>query len=142
MKIYIAAPLFSDAEKEFNLNVDEYLIGMGFDTFLPQRDGFLMAELLKDHTKEEAKRIIFEKDVEEIKQSDILVFILDGRIPDEGACVEIGIGYTLGKECIGLKTDVRSLIEGEDNPLIEGALNWRIASNLKELGNMLLKIKK
>lgn len=46
--------------------------------------------------------MIFEKDVQELKNSDVVVFNMDGRVPDEGACVEIGIGYALGKECVQL----------------------------------------
>ena len=36
--VYIAAPLFNEAERAFNLRVDEMLTGMGFRTFLPQRE--------------------------------------------------------------------------------------------------------
>ena len=28
-----------------------------------------------------------------IKNCDILIFFLDGRVPDEGACVELGMAY-------------------------------------------------
>ena len=35
--------------------------------------------------------------------------VLDGRIPDEGACVELGIAYANGKRCYGVKTDARSV---------------------------------
>jgi len=38
-RIYIAGPLFSQGELEFNLVVDEYLKRLGFETFLPQKDG-------------------------------------------------------------------------------------------------------
>lgn len=58
--------------------------------------------------------MIFQKDMEEIKKSDIVVFVMDGRVPDEGACVGIGLGYAYNKECIGLKTDSRSLMDGMD----------------------------
>ena len=54
-------------------------------------------------------------------------------MPDEGACVEVGAAYVLGKECISIKTDVRSLIQGIDNPLIIGVLKSRIAKTFKEL---------
>ena len=55
---------------------------------------------------------------------------MDGRVPDEGACVEIGIVYALGKGCIGLKTDARGAFEGADNPMVLGALKFRVAGNL------------
>lgn len=68
-----------------------------------------------------------------LKKSDIVVFVMDGRVPDEGACVEVGAAYVLGKECIGIKTDARSLIHGMDNPLISGVLKSRIAKSFEEI---------
>jgi nucleoside 2-deoxyribosyltransferase len=62
----------------------------------------------------------------ELKSSDFVVFNMDGRFPDEGACVEIGIGYALGKECVGLKTDVRVAFDGTDNPMILVACGFEL----------------
>ena len=54
-------------------------------------------------------------------KADIVVMVLDGRVPDEGACVELGMAYAAGKRCYGLKTDTRSLESNLDlNPLIAG----------------------
>jgi nucleoside 2-deoxyribosyltransferase len=39
MLIYFAGPLFSEAEKQFNLRLGERLEEAGFCVFLPQRDG-------------------------------------------------------------------------------------------------------
>ncbi|WP_158303684.1 hypothetical protein [Methanosphaerula palustris] len=58
----------------------------GYLTFLPQRDGKLLAELLREgESKESAIQTIFNLDVDEIKKADILLLILDGRVPDERA---------------------------------------------------------
>ena len=76
-------------------------------------------------------------DAEKIKDSDIIVFVMDGRVPDEGAYVEIGLAYAYDKECFGLKTDSRSLIGDMDNPLIVGALKGRIARSFNELESLL-----
>ena len=142
-RIYIASPLFSQAEKNFNDYLSKFLEDMGFETFLPQRDGYNLSELLSDYTsKSFALKKIFELDISEIKTSDIVVFIMDGRVPDEGACVEIGYAYALGKECIGLKTDSRALMSDLDNPLIIGTLKDRIARNFKELEDFLIPYKK
>jgi len=37
--IYLAGPLFSEAERRFNLELTQRLEALGFDIFLPQRDG-------------------------------------------------------------------------------------------------------
>lgn len=132
--VYIAGPLFSQAELDFNEKVDERLRECGYDTFLPQRDGKKLSDLIAAGiSKEDAVKTIFELDLQQIHKSDILLLILDGRVPDEGACVELGIAYALNKECIGLKTDSRSLMGNLDNPLILGALNGKIATSIDEL---------
>jgi len=81
--------------------------------------------------------VIFTYDLEELKKSDILVCIMDGRVPDEGACVELGIAYAWGKECYGLKTDTRSVIHAQDNPMITGAVKGRIADSFSSLVSLI-----
>ena len=39
MLIYLAGPLLSEAERRFNLGLTQRLEALGFDVFLPQRDG-------------------------------------------------------------------------------------------------------
>ncbi|PKP58022.1 MAG: nucleoside 2-deoxyribosyltransferase [Candidatus Altiarchaeales archaeon HGW-Altiarchaeales-1] len=142
LRIYIAGPLFSDAERSYNECLNNFFKEIGFETFLPQHNGYKLSDLLvKDLSKRDAINLIFEKDIEEIQKSDILVLIVDGRVPDEGACVEAGYAYSLGKECIGLKTDCRTLMSDLDNPLIVGVLKNRIARSFKELEKFLLEIK-
>lgn len=133
-KVYIAGPLFSRAEKEFNEKIDKHVQAMGFKTFLPQRDGYLLADLMTQFSdKQDAIDTIFYKDVEEIKGCDVVLFVLDGRVPDEGACVEVGLAYAYDKECIGFKSDSRSLMCEMDNPLLVGVLKGRIAKSFSEL---------
>ncbi len=138
-RIYVAGPLFSEAEKQYNEYLSKCLEDMGFETFLPQRDGYELSELLANGDSESfAMGKIFKRDISEIQKSDIVVFVMDGRVPDDGACVEIGYAYAMGKECIGLKTDPRTLMSDLDNPMILGALKDRIARNLKELEDFLI----
>lgn len=139
MRIYIAGPLFCDAELEYNERIDKFLSDLGFTTFLPQRDGYKLVELEKKVGRSEAVRIIFDRDVQEIRDCDAVVFNMDGRVPDEGACVEIGIAYASGKKCIGLKTDARGVFGGADNPMVLGALKFRVAGSLWDVGEMLEK---
>ena len=56
-------------------------------------------------------------------KADIVFINIDGRVPDEGACVELGMAYAAGKRCYGLKTDTRSIESSLDiNPMITGCL--------------------
>ena len=87
-------------------------------------------------------RKIFQSDIEGIKKCDILIFFLDGRVPDEGACVELGMAYAWNKICLGYKTDDRCLdFTGTDNLFIEGCMNFEISHNLNELKSKLECIK-
>ena len=82
-RIYIAGPLFSHAELRFNELVNEFVEKKGYSTFFPQRDGKKLADLLQGgESKEKSTKIIFDLDVDEITKADILIFILDGRVPD------------------------------------------------------------
>ncbi len=119
-KVYFAAPLFSQSEKDYNIRLTEILEDHGYEVFLPQRDGYLAAEL-EGKTEQELTELIFQKDLSEVLKADIIFMVLDGRIPDEGACVELGIGYANGKRCYGVKTDARSVeINMDLNPMITG----------------------
>lgn len=121
-KVYFAGPLFNAAEREFNLKLVHLLERYGYEVFLPQRDGYLATEL-ENMTEEEKLKKIFDKDESEVLKADIIFTLLDGRAPDEGACVELGIAYAAGKRCYAYKTDARSVEFGLDiNPMITGCL--------------------
>lgn len=131
-RIYFAGPLFCAAEKKFNEELCDILTEAGYDVFLPQRDGILAAEMA-GKTENELVRMVFEKDTGEIAKSDILVFVTDGRVPDEGACVELGIAYASGKRCYGVRTDARSLESTLPlNPLIAGCFRKIFAADTGE----------
>lgn len=121
-RVYFAGPLFNQAEKDFNLKLTQVLEEAGYEVFLPQRDG-IEAALLEGKTEEEMIRMIFDLDSGEVQKADIIFMNLDGRVPDEGACVELGIAYAGGKRCYGFKTDTRSVELGMDlNPMISGCM--------------------
>lgn len=121
-KVYFAGPLFNQSEKDFNLKIVAVLEEFGYEVFLPQRDG-IEAALLEGKTEDELVEMIFELDEGKVMESDILFMNLDGRVPDEGACVELGIAFGNGKRCYGFKTDTRSVELGMDlNPMIAGCM--------------------
>ena len=120
--VYFAGPMFNAAEKEFNLRFTHVLEEYGYTVFLPQRDG-IEAATLEGKTEEELIEMIFALDDGQVRANDIVFMNLDGRAPDEGACVELGIAYALGKRCYGFKTDTRSVESNMDlNPMIAGCM--------------------
>ena len=127
MKIYFAAPLFSSAEKKYNQSLTSEIESLGFDVFLPQRDGVdRQRSLYNLMTDEERREAMFFLDRDQIFKSDIFLYILDGRVPDEGAAVELGMAYTnkilKNKEHIilGLHTDSRAaFLRAKLNPMLK-----------------------
>lgn len=132
MKIFIAGPLFSQAEREFNLKVEGHLRKCGFETFLPQRDVGKLDELLAKEGYQ-AYRTIFKRDLEGLDQADAIVAILDGPDVDSGTAFEVGYAFAKGKPVIGLKTDMRVFAKNEElNNMIAQGIR-ALARNLDEL---------
>jgi len=132
MRIYFAGPLFNESERVFNLRLTEKLEAKGFQVFLPQRDGVeLRQPPYNEMSDEELQKTIFERDRDQVYQADILLFLLDGRVPDEGGCVELGFAYVQkhilkqDKLLIGYYTDMRGGFRGgQFNAMIMGALDY------------------
>ena len=83
MKIYYAAPLFNDMELKRNSEMKKWLQNKGYDVYLPQDESGLSYEMMNENNKLEINKKIFEGDVECIKNSDVLIFDLNGRVPDD-----------------------------------------------------------
>ena len=140
MRIYFAAPLFSEAERDFNARVTNELKKEGFDVFLPQENSEITEIPDTDEKRRKLLTGFFTKDIEAIDGSDVLLIVLDGRVPDEGACFELGYAYARGKICVGLKTDSRVSEMGTDNAMIVGSLGDNIAKDSDSLATMLKSI--
>ena len=84
-------------------------------------DGGMVADLPDEIEGMPKRKYLFKLDCEHMDWCDAVLFIFDGRVPDEGACFELGYCYAKGKKCIGYKTDARSFIDGYDNVMLHGA---------------------
>jgi nucleoside 2-deoxyribosyltransferase len=117
MKLYFAGPLFSAAERDWNVAFAAALRAAGHDIFLPQE---------QEPGKDAAG--IFSTDVGGIDWADGMLAIMDGADPDSGTCWEVGYAY--GKKPIVLvRTDMRRN-EGSGgsgyNPMLTEAATVRI----------------
>ncbi len=140
--VFIAAPLFNEMERERNTMIRKFLEQLGFEVFLAQDNVGLSYDLIPGGQKSEIRKHIFLSDAEGVKKSDIILFLIDGRTPDEGACVELGMGWILGKPCVGYKTDNRAMDQnGDNNIMIDGCLNFEMAGNMDELKEAMLKLR-
>lgn len=110
--IYIAGPLFNRSELELNMRICTVVESCGHKCFLPQRDG---GEISQGHNR----KSVFEADIAALEACDVVVAILDGRVPDEGTCWEMGYAYARGKRIVEYTTDTRSFMNGHQNNMLE-----------------------
>jgi len=96
MKIYLAGPLFSTAERDFNARLTALLRAAGHEVFLPQ----------ESEQGRMTPRQIFESDVAGIDWAEVVVANMDGADPDSGTCWECGYAYRK-KPVIVFRTDFR-----------------------------------
>lgn len=99
--IYLAGPLFSDAERAFNQDLARMLRGAGYSVYLPQ-------EHEQQLTPGYAARI-FAEDVRRLNEADAIVAVLDGHDVDSGTAWECGYAYAgWSIPVFGFRTDFRT----------------------------------
>ncbi|MEO8488989.1 nucleoside 2-deoxyribosyltransferase [Pseudomonas sp.] len=131
--VYLAGPLFSEAELAFNLALTER-IEASLDVYLPQRDGGKLVDLLACGVeKRAAYKSIFDRDLRALEAAFAVIIVLDGRAIDEGAAFELGYAYAHSKLCLGLQTDPRRLLPAGNNPMIEMPLQ-KIFHSIEDAG--------
>lgn len=117
-QIYLAAPLFNEREREFNKYIRD-ILAPHFNVFLPQEDGLLLEDLIAIGVeKDVAEKTIYDADISAMRESDIIIAVLDGANIDEGVAFELGFCQALQKICIGLQTDSRRQLPTGNNPMI------------------------
>lgn len=153
-KIYLASPLgFSESGKLFYY---EKLIPMvvksGFkvlDPWVLTTDKTLKPAIAlpygrkKKNTWQKINKIIGRNNVKAIKNSNLIIAVLDGTDVDSGTASEIGYGAALGKPIIGYRSDFR-LSGDNDGAMINLQVEYfiklnggTIVTNLSELKSIL-----
>lgn len=143
LTVYCSGPLFSPEERDTMAAIDTTLRGAGFNTFLPQRDGLepvfipLMNSPLNTSAfglNKLADRSVFRFDLFKlVHKCDVLVMNMNGRVPDEGACVEAGMAFALGKPVVLYKDDARTVFNGLDNAMLSGLTSVQPARTIAEI---------
>ena len=101
-RIYLAAPLFSEAERDFNRKLFKILTSHFFQVYLPQEAGDDTCS--RGH---EAHREIYRKHLGALRLVDVVVAVIDGADADSGTAWEMGYASGIGKPVIALRTDFR-----------------------------------
>lgn len=101
-RIYLAAPLFSEAEKWFNVQLYEILTEGLYEVYLPQEIGD------DTHCRDtDAHARIFKSHMEALHAVDAVVAVIDGSDADSGTSWEMGYASALGKPVVAIRTDFR-----------------------------------
>jgi Nucleoside 2-deoxyribosyltransferase len=134
MRVYVAGPLFSEAERAWLDALAARLRGDGFDCFVPHEN---FAELA-DVTLEQVYRI----DSEGLQSANALVAWLDGPIVDDGTACEIGMFAELCRSggehyrgIIAITTDIR-LERRRAGNVVGGGMNLFVAGAVESCGRI------
>lgn len=126
MHIYLAGPLFTSPEREWNVGLAARLRAGGHEVFVPQ----------ENPAAERTGRAIFLKDLEGLDRADTVVAIMDGADPDSGTCWECGYAYAKGKTVVLFRSDFRGSGDEHDipyNAMLIGAADAHIEFEMASL---------
>jgi nucleoside 2-deoxyribosyltransferase len=126
VKIYLAGPLFTSPERDWNDGLAARLTAGGHDVYLPQAHPAL----------ERTGRAIFRNDLEGLDWADGVVAIMDGPDPDSGTAWECGYAYARGKSVVLFRSDFRGSGDTRDipyNAMLIGAADAHIELHLATL---------
>ncbi|MEO7230786.1 MAG: nucleoside 2-deoxyribosyltransferase [Candidatus Limnocylindrales bacterium] len=126
MKIYLAGPLFTTPERDWNSALASRLRAGGHEVFLPQ----------ENPAAERTGSAIFQKDLAGLDWADAVVAIMDGADPDSGACWECGYAFARRKPVVLFRSDFRGSGDANDipyNAMLIGAADVHIELGLASL---------
>ncbi len=137
MKIYLAGPLFTEAERDWLRNVKKEIESLAasqgeqVNVIWPYEPA-TQSEI--DHLGPKAKHEIFCRCKSHLGDAGMLIALLDGPQMDDGTAWEIGYFYAGKKpeqKIIGVQTDFRRAGESEGavvNAMVEGACDMVVRS--------------
>ncbi|MGQ0794280.1 MAG: nucleoside 2-deoxyribosyltransferase [Deltaproteobacteria bacterium] len=114
MKIYLAAPLFTQAERVWNRQFAARLgeLKPELEIILPQDTEADFRDGKTDFS------VIFKRNVESIDGAEAVIAVLDGSDSDSGTSWECGYAFAKGKPVIGVRTDFRKSEDGNLNAML------------------------
>jgi nucleoside 2-deoxyribosyltransferase len=131
--IYVAGPLFSEAERAWLDTLAARLRAEGFECFVPHEN---FSEL-----KELAPAEVYRVDAAGVRRANVLLAWLDGPVIDDGTACEIGMfaelvenGDPHYRAIVGLVTDLR-LHRRRDNTVGEG-MNLFVIGAIEATGRL------
>ena len=130
-RVYLAAPLFSAAERAFNEELANLIGARHLRVFVPQAQGDDCAA-----RGPAAIRALFDRLVAALDEADLVVAVIDGADADSGVAWEMGYAYAHGTPVVALRTDFRRVGDCERaNLMLE--CSSAVAGSLDELAALL-----
>jgi nucleoside 2-deoxyribosyltransferase len=133
MRVYVAGPLFSDAERRWLDGLAARLRAEGHDCFVPHEKFGELTELSPGE--------VFRVDAEGVRAANVLVAWLDGPIVDDGTACEIGMfaqlvasGDPRYRGIVGIVTDLR--LERRRNHAVGDGMNLFVVGAVQSAGRI------
>jgi hypothetical protein len=133
VRIYLAGPLFSEAEREWLDGLALRLRNEGFDCFVPHEHFGALRELTPAE--------VFRVDSEGLRSANAVVAWLDGPVVDDGTACEIGLFAELVagddrryRGIVGIVTDLR-LQRRRGNAVGDG-MNLFVIGAIEQVGRV------
>lgn len=134
MRLYVAGPLFSEAEREWLDSLAARLRAEGFDCFVPHENFPQLANV----TMQDVYRV----DVAGLRSANALVAWVDGPMCDDGTACEIGMfaqlvdsGGDEYKGIVAIATDLR-LERRRDRGVVGGGMNLFVGGAIESCGTV------
>ncbi|MCK4375206.1 MAG: nucleoside 2-deoxyribosyltransferase [Candidatus Brocadiae bacterium] len=118
MRIYLSAPLFTQAQRRWNRALAAGLAEAiaGAEVVLPQDFQFGQSYNDPRHSANICRAC-----VAAVREADVMVAVLDGADVDSGTALEMGIACERGMPVVGVRTDYRESQDRGVNLIIAGA---------------------
>jgi hypothetical protein len=134
VRLYVAGPLFSEAERTWLDSLAARLRADGFDCFVPHEN----FPALNDVTVQR----VYEVDTAGLRSANTLVAWLDGPMVDDGTASEIGMFAELVRSggeqyrgIVGISTDLR-LERRREQDVVGGGMNLFVAGAIESCGRI------
>ena len=138
MRVYVAGPLFSEAERAWLDALAARLRAEGFDCFVPHEKFAELANV----TLEEVYRI----DSDGVRSANALVAWVDGPMCDDGTACEIGMFTELVRSggeqyrgIVAIATDLR-LERRREKGVVGGGMNLFVGGAIQSCGEVVSSV--
>jgi hypothetical protein len=134
VRLYLAGPLFSDAERSWLDSLAAQLRTEDFDCFLPHEHFTELADVTLEQ--------VYQVDTEGLRSANALVAWLDGPMVDDGTACEIGMFAELVRNggehyrgIVAIATDLR-LERRRQQSVVGGGMNLFVAGAIESCGKI------